>query len=57
MLLKTYLAFGIATCLWFAVAAAAGWKAPNLGIVDGMSGSGGGRGYGFYYSSGFRGGK
>lgn len=43
-----YMAAGGAVCLWLAVAAFAGWKAPNLGFLDGGGGPGG------YYSSGGR---
>ena len=43
-----YMAAGGAVCLWLAVAAFAGWKAPNFGVFDGRGGGG-------YYSSGGRG--
>ncbi len=56
-MIKSYLVFGAVTCLGFAIAAIAGWKAPNLGILDGMSSSGGGSGYRSGYHSGWRGGK
>ena len=32
-----YLVFGLSVCLWFGVAAAYSWRAPDLGILDGMS--------------------
>ena len=53
MLRKTYLAIGAAICAWFSIAALSGWRAPNLGIVDGMTAPSGGSGY--YYSPGGRG--
>ncbi len=43
MLLKTYKFVGGAICLWFGIAAFAGWKAPSLGgsgAASGKSGSG-----------------
>ncbi|HBV64209.1 MAG TPA: hypothetical protein DEF45_14445 [Rhodopirellula sp.] len=35
-----YLVFGLSVCLWFGIAAAYSWRAPNLGILDGMNSSG-----------------
>ena len=56
MLLKAYIATGAAVCLWFAAAAALGWKAPSLGTgnsgASGYSGSSGGYFSGGRYSSG-----
>lgn len=49
--LKFYIAVGAAVCLWFTVAAFAGWKAPKI-----FSGFGSGRGGG-YYGGGWWGGK
>lgn len=48
--MKVYLAVGALVSVWFIVAAANEWKAPNLGILDGSSGrSGGGRSsYGYW---------
>lgn len=45
-----YLIFGLCVCLWFGVAAAKGWRAPNFGLLDGSSG--GGRSYGGYWGGG-----
>ena len=44
-----YLAFGLCVCLWFGVAAAKGWRAPNLGLLEGSSG---GRSYGGSWGGG-----
>jgi hypothetical protein len=41
-LMKTYLVVGSLISVWFLVAAANEWKAPNLGILDGSSSGGGG---------------
>lgn len=51
-----YLVFGLSVCLWFGVAAAYSWRAPNFGILDGMN-SGGGGGYGRSYGGSWGGGK
>ncbi len=40
-LMKVYLAIGTMVSIWFILAAANEWKAPNLGILDGSSGGGG----------------
>lgn len=52
-----YLVFGMCVCLWFGVAAAKGWRAPNLGMLDGLSKGGssfssGGRSYGGSWGGG-----
>lgn len=52
MLVKIYLAVGTLICLWFAVAAARGWKGPDFG-----GGSYGRGGVGSYHGSGWLGGK
>jgi hypothetical protein len=44
-----YLLFGLCVCLGFGVAAAKGWRAPNLGLLDGSSG---GRSYGGSWGGG-----
>lgn len=47
-LMKVYLVLGITVCGFYSVAAARGWKAPDLGIfkaMDSMSSSSGGSGY------------
>jgi hypothetical protein len=55
---RFYLIAGSAVCLWLSVAAFAGWKAPNLGVLDGGSGQGSGsynssgRGYGGFWGGG-----
>jgi hypothetical protein len=36
-LMKIYLAVGTLVSIWFVVAAANEWKAPNLGFLDGSS--------------------
>ncbi|MDA8746127.1 hypothetical protein N9N28_15995 [Rubripirellula amarantea] len=46
---NTYLFFGLAVCIWFTFAAAYGWKAPDLGIVNNSSS---GRSYGGSYGGG-----
>lgn len=51
MLTKIYQAVGLALCIGLGVAFAMGWKAPDLGFLDGGSGSGTGRG-GFFFSGG-----
>ena len=51
-----YLVFGLSVCLWFGVAAAYSWRAPNFGILDGMN-SGGGGVYGRSYGGSWGGGK
>lgn len=52
-LMKIYLAVGIAVSGWFLIAALSGWKAPNLGLLDGSSsGRSGGRAYGGYWGGG-----
>lgn len=52
-LLRVYLLIGALVCMWYSVAAVNGWKAVNLGIVDGMGSSGGGgRGYGGSWGGG-----
>lgn len=50
-LVKIYLVAGTLIAGWFIVAASSGWKAPNLGIVDGMASSGG-RSSGGYWGGG-----
>jgi len=50
--MKIYLAVGVAVSSWFLVAAISGWKAPNLGMLDGSSGRSGGRAYGGYWGGG-----
>ncbi len=48
-IMKLYLVAGACVSLWFIVAAANEWKAPNLGILDGSGGGGGGRSsYGYW---------
>ena len=47
-----YLAVGISICLWFSIAAANGWRAPNMGILDGSSSSGSGRSFGGSWGGG-----
>lgn len=37
MLNKFYTAFGISLCIGLGVAFAAGWHAPDLGLLDGSS--------------------
>jgi hypothetical protein len=50
---SVYLATGIVICLWFSVAAAKGWKAPNMGFLDGSSSSSSsGRSYGGSWGGG-----
>ena len=44
-----YLAFGLFVCLGFGIAAANGWRAPNLGVLEGSSG---GRSYGGSWGGG-----
>ncbi|MBI1311057.1 hypothetical protein GC176_07090 [bacterium] len=62
MLVRFYLAVGLALCVGLGTAFALGWKAPNLGFADGFSSGGnsrggvGIRGYG-YGSSGWSFGK
>ena len=46
-LYKFYMIVGLGVCLWFTVAAVAGWKAPNLGGSSGY-----GRGYGGSWGGG-----
>lgn len=53
MLLKSYIVLGSAVCLWFAVAAAKGWKGPSLGSGgSGFSSGSSSPGGGFFYSGG-----
>jgi hypothetical protein len=47
-----YLIFGVMICCGFGVAAARGWRAPNFGVLDGSSGSSGGRSYGGSWGGG-----
>ena len=47
-----YLVVGIVICSWFTMAAAFGWRAPNLGIVKALSESSRGSGSGGYYGGG-----
>lgn len=47
-----YLCFGLCVCLWYSVAAAKAWRAPNFGILDGSSSSGSGRAYGGSWGGG-----
>ena len=35
---RFYLIVGTLVCLWLTVAAFAGWKAPNMGFLDGSAG-------------------
>lgn len=49
-ILKIYIAVGIIICLWFTVAAANAWRAPNMGVLDGSSSSG--RSYGGSWGGG-----
>jgi hypothetical protein len=51
MLSKVYLGLGLALCIGLGTAFALGWKAPNLGLFDGSSSGGTGRG-GFFFSGG-----
>jgi hypothetical protein len=48
---NVYLAVGIVVCLWFTVAAANAWRAPNMGMLDGSSSSSG-RSYGGSWGGG-----
>ncbi len=48
-LFNIYLVVGIAVCVWFTVAAANGWCAPNMGVLDGSSS---GRSYGGSWGGG-----
>lgn len=50
-LLVFYVCFGAMVCIWYSVAAANGWRAVNLGILDGSSSSSG-RGYGGSWGGG-----
>ena len=50
-LAKTYFVVGVVVCLWFIIASANGWKAPNLGIAAAMKSSGG-RSSGGYWGGG-----
>lgn len=56
--LRFYIAMGAGVCLWLTVAAFAGWKAPNLGVLEGGGGFGssgyhyGGRGSGGFWGGG-----
>ncbi len=52
-----YICFGMLVCGWFTVAAANGWRAVNLGILDGSSSGGSGGGYGRSYGGSWGGGK
>ena len=56
MFKKFYLAVGIFLCIGLGTAFALDWKAPNLGIADSFSGSGGRSGGGFFYFGGMGGG-
>lgn len=41
--LRFYIVLCTGVCLWLATAAFSGWKAPNLGLLDGDGSGGGGR--------------
>ncbi|WP_146595959.1 hypothetical protein [Novipirellula galeiformis] len=58
-LLIMYICFGLSVCVWYSIAAAKGWRAPNLGVFDGMAagGASGGGGYGRSYGGSWGGGK
>ncbi|MFK8114874.1 MAG: hypothetical protein AB8B91_21915 [Rubripirellula sp.] len=49
---NTYVAVGILVCLWFSLAAANGWRAPNFGVLDGSSSGSSGRSYGGSWGGG-----
>ena len=51
-----YLVFGLTVCLWFGVAAAFQWRAPDLGFLD-STGRGGGVSFGRSYGGSWGGGK
>ncbi|TWU15834.1 hypothetical protein [Allorhodopirellula heiligendammensis] len=53
-LLQFYLVVGIGVCLWFSIATAYGWRAPDTGFLSGGSSGGvyGGRGYGGSWGGG-----
>lgn len=53
---RFYIIVGSAVCLWLTVAAFAGWKAPNFGVLDGGGFGSGGYHYGGRGSGGFWGG-
>jgi len=54
-LLIAYACFCLAVFIWFSVAAARGWRAPNFGFLDGASS--GGSTYGRSYGGSWGGGK
>jgi len=43
---QVYLVCGFCILAWFAIATANGWKAVNLGVLDGSTGGGYGRSHG-----------
>ena len=49
LIFAIYLGVGILVCVWFTVAAAQGWRAPNFGVLDGSSS---GRSYGGSWGGG-----
>lgn len=53
-LLRLYLFVGVLICLWFTVATAKGWRAVDLGFLNGGGGS---SGYGRTYGGAWGGGK
>ncbi|QEG39655.1 hypothetical protein UC8_16510 [Roseimaritima ulvae] len=53
-LLMGYAGFCLCVCIWFSIAAANGWRAPNFGFLDGSSG---GSSYGRSYGGSWGGGK
>jgi len=46
--LRFYMVLCTGVCLWLATAAFSGWKAPNLGMLDGSGGGGGRSSTGFW---------
>ena len=52
VIFNVYLVVGILICLWFTMAAANGWRAPNFGFLDGSSSSGSGRSFGGSWGGG-----